>query len=50
MERQRKVQDKGKDLVNQIQTVSENMKLNSEKLTNAVSEEIQRQINISCVG
>ncbi|GJQ69671.1 putative enhancer of mRNA-decapping protein, partial [Trypoxylus dichotomus] len=47
MDRQRRVQDKGKDLIAQMQTVSENMKTNTEKLSNHISTEIQRQFNVA---
>ncbi|KAF7268427.1 hypothetical protein GWI33_018437 [Rhynchophorus ferrugineus] len=45
MERQRKVQDKGKDLITQMQTVSDNMKGNSDKLSDIVSSELHKQFN-----
>lgn len=47
MDRQRRVQDKGKDLITQMQTVSEGMKNNTEKLSSHLSTEIQRQFNLA---
>lgn len=47
MDRQRKVQDKGKDLITQMISVSETMKANADKLNSSLSTEIQRQINTS---
>ncbi|XP_030765683.1 enhancer of mRNA-decapping protein 4 isoform X2 [Sitophilus oryzae] len=46
MERQRKVQEKGKDLITQMQSVSDNMKGNADKLSEIVSSEIQKQFGL----
>ncbi|KAG5876298.1 hypothetical protein JTB14_028939 [Gonioctena quinquepunctata] len=46
MDRQRRVQENGKDLIVQMQTVSENMKTNGDKLTSVLSSEIQKQFNV----
>lgn len=43
MDRQRRVQDKGKDLIVQMQNVSESMKINADKLNNTLSFELQKQ-------
>lgn len=45
MDRQRRVQEKGKDLIIQMQSVSENMKTNNDKLTNTLTTEIHKQFN-----
>lgn len=45
MDRQRRVQDKGKDLITQMQAVSENMKGNAEKLSDILSSEMHKQFN-----
>lgn len=45
MDRQRRVQEKGKDLIAQIQSVSENMKSNADKLSTTLTSEIQKQFN-----
>ncbi|XP_025833664.1 enhancer of mRNA-decapping protein 4 isoform X2 [Agrilus planipennis] len=47
MERQRRVQDKGKDLIVQMQAVSDAMKNSAEKLTNTLTLEIQKQLSLS---
>lgn len=47
MDRQRRVQDKGKDLIMQMQAVSESMKNNADKLTSHLVQEIHRQFTIS---
>lgn len=47
MERQRRVQDKGKDLIQQMQTVSDSMKNNADKLNISLSHELQRQFHIA---
>ncbi|CAH1183660.1 unnamed protein product [Phaedon cochleariae] len=46
MDRQRRVQEKGKDLIVQMQTVSENMKTNADKLTNNLTSEITKQFSV----
>lgn len=45
MERQRRVQERGKDLIVQMQVVSENLQMNTEKLIGSVTSEIQKQFN-----
>ncbi|CAG9860340.1 unnamed protein product [Phyllotreta striolata] len=45
MDKQRRVQEKGKDLILQMQTVSESMKSNAENLTGALTAEIHKQFN-----
>ncbi|CAH1995790.1 unnamed protein product [Acanthoscelides obtectus] len=45
MDRQRRVQEKGKDLIVQMQSVSENMKTNADKLTSTLTSEIHKQFN-----
>ncbi|VEN33895.1 unnamed protein product [Callosobruchus maculatus] len=45
MDRQRRVQEKGKDLIVQMQSVSENMKSNADKLTCTLTSEIHKQFN-----
>lgn len=45
MDKQRRVQEKGKDLIVQMQTVSEGMKTNADKLTSALTSEIHKQFN-----
>lgn len=47
MDRQRNVQDKGKDLIAQMQSVSESMKANVDKLTGTLVQEVDRQFIIS---
>nr|XP_023013294.1 enhancer of mRNA-decapping protein 4 [Leptinotarsa decemlineata] len=46
MDKQRRVQDKGKDLIVQMQAVSDTMKINSDKMTTTVSSEIQKQFSL----
>lgn len=50
MEKQRKVQDKNKDLVGQMMTLTESLKMNSEKLSTNVTEEIQKQLTVAFSG
>lgn len=45
MDKQRRVQEKGKDLIVQMQTVSDSMKTNADKLTSALTAEIHKQFN-----
>lgn len=45
MDKQRRVQEKGKDLIVQIQTVSEGLKTNADKFTSALTTEIHKQFN-----
>ncbi|KAJ8960755.1 hypothetical protein NQ318_020048 [Aromia moschata] len=45
MDRQRRVQEKGKDLIVQMQAVSDNMKSNADKLTSTLTSEINKQFN-----
>lgn len=45
MDRQRRVQEKGKDLIIQMQSVSDSMKTNADKLTNTLTSEIHKQFN-----
>lgn len=45
MERQRRVQDKGKEMITQIQTVSESLKGNSDKLGETLSTELHKQFS-----
>ncbi|XP_060517903.1 enhancer of mRNA-decapping protein 4 isoform X3 [Cylas formicarius] len=45
MDRQRKVQDKGKDMMVQMQTISDSMKANSEALTSVLCGEIHKQFS-----
>ncbi|XP_045470559.1 enhancer of mRNA-decapping protein 4 [Harmonia axyridis] len=45
LERQRKSQERGKDLVTHINTASDNLKLSSEQLLSTVNLEIQKNIN-----
>lgn len=47
MDRQRRVQDKGKDLIAQMHSVSESMKANSDKLASTLVQEVHRQFTIS---
>lgn len=47
MDKQRHAQDKGVDLISQMQKVSDNIKKNSDKLPANVSQEIEKQLNIS---
>lgn len=47
MDRQRRVQDKGKDLIAQMQSVSETMKTNSDRLAGTLVQEVHRQFIIS---
>lgn len=47
MDRQRRVQDRGKDLIAQMQSVSESMKANSDKLAGTLVQEVHRQFTIS---
>lgn len=47
MERQRRVQERGKDLILQMQAVSENLKLNTDKLAGVLSSEIHKQFSTS---
>lgn len=47
MDRQRRVQDKGKDLIAQMQSVSEAMKANSDKLAGTLVQEVHRQFTVS---
>lgn len=47
MDRQRRVQDKGKDLIAQMMSVSELMKENSDKLAGSLVQEVQRQFMVS---
>lgn len=44
MEKQRKFQDKGKDLVSQMQGVNESMLQTSEKLSKSVQIDLQQQL------
>ncbi|CAG9768722.1 unnamed protein product [Ceutorhynchus assimilis] len=46
MERQRKVQDKGKEVVSQMQIVSDNLKGNSEKINEIVTSEIHKHFAV----
>lgn len=50
MDRQRRVQDKGKDLILQMQNVSESMKVNADKLNNTLSYELQKQFTSAFDG
>ncbi|KAJ8920900.1 hypothetical protein NQ315_015693 [Exocentrus adspersus] len=50
MDRQRRVQEKGKDLIAQIQSVSESMKSNADKLSTTLTSEIQKQFNVVFKG
>jgi hypothetical protein len=45
MERQRRVQERGKDLIVQMQIVSENLQSNTEKLAGTLTSEIHKQFN-----
>ncbi|KAJ8980296.1 hypothetical protein NQ317_005216 [Molorchus minor] len=45
MDRQRRVQEKGKDLITQMQAVSDNMKTNADKLTSTLTSEIHKQFS-----
>lgn len=45
MDKQRRVQEKGKDLIAQMQAVLDNIKDNSELLTSNVTSEIQKHFN-----
>lgn len=45
MDKQRRVQEKGKDLIVQMQSVSESMKTHADKLTSALTSEIHKQFN-----
>lgn len=45
MDKQRRVQEKGKDLIVQMQAVSESMRTNADKLTSALTSEIHKQFN-----
>lgn len=45
MDRQRRVQEKGKDLIVQMQSVSETMKSNADKLSTTLTSEIQKQFH-----
>ncbi|KAK5646369.1 hypothetical protein RI129_004833 [Pyrocoelia pectoralis] len=47
MDKQRHAQDKGADLISQMQRVSDNIKKNADKLPGNVSQEIEKQLNIS---
>lgn len=47
MDRQRRVQDKGKDLIIQMQTISDGIKNNADKMSSIVSQEVERQLNTS---
>lgn len=47
MDRQTRVQDKGKDLITQMQSVSESMKNNADKLTNNLVQEMHRLFTFS---
>ncbi|XP_008200206.1 enhancer of mRNA-decapping protein 4 isoform X2 [Tribolium castaneum] len=47
MERQRRVQERGKDLIVQMQSVSENLQMNTDKLVGTLSSEIHKQFNTS---
>ncbi|XP_056638330.1 enhancer of mRNA-decapping protein 4 isoform X1 [Diorhabda sublineata] len=46
MDKQRRVQEKGKDLIVQMQTVSDTMKTNADKLTSTLTSELHKQFNI----
>lgn len=46
MDRQRRVQDKGKDLIAQMHSVSEAMKANSDKLAGTLAQEVHRQFTV----
>lgn len=45
MDRQRRVQEKGKDLIVQMQAVSDSLKSNSDKIANTLTLEINKQFN-----
>lgn len=45
MDKQRRVQEKEKDLILQMQTVSESMRGNADKLTGTLTSEIHKQFN-----
>lgn len=47
MDKQRHAQDKGADLISQMQRVSDAIKKNADKLPGNVSQEIERQLSIS---
>lgn len=44
MEKQRKVQDKGKDLIGQMMTVSDSLRSNLDILRSNIGQEIQKQL------
>ncbi|XP_063903240.1 enhancer of mRNA-decapping protein 4 [Zophobas morio] len=45
MERQRRVQERGKDLIVQMQVVSENLQMNTDKLIGTLTSEMQKQFS-----
>lgn len=47
MDKQRHAQDKGADLISQMQRVSDTLKKNADKLSANVSQEIERQLSSS---
>lgn len=47
MDRQRRVQEKGKDMMAQMHNVSENMKSNADRLAATITAEFQKQFNSS---
>lgn len=43
-DKQRRQQEKGRDMISQIQALSDSLRTNNERLTSAIQEEVQSQV------